>query len=61
MEEFQAWFWLIFAYAIFRPPFEIYISNYPVEFDENDVRKLFYEYGVPVINIRLKQNFENKV
>ena len=60
MEEFQAWFWLIFAYAIFRPPFEIYISNYPVEFDENDLRSLFDQNGVPVTKIRIKQN-ENSV
>ena len=55
-DEFQAWFWLIFAYAIFRLPFEIYIGNYPVEFDENDVRNLFYENGVPVTTIRLNKN-----
>ena len=55
-DEFQTWFSLIFAYAIFRPPFEIYIGNYPVEFDENDVRNLFNENGVPVTTIRLNKN-----
>ena len=58
-DEFQAWFWLIFGYAIFRPTFEIYIGNYPVEFDENDVRNLFNENGVPVTTIRLKKNGQN--
>ena len=47
---------MILTYAIFRSPFEIFIGNYPVEFDENDVRNLFNENGVPVTTIRLNKN-----
>ena len=50
---------MILTYAIFRSPFEIFIGNYPVEFDENDVRNLFNENGVPVTTIRLKKNGQN--
>ena len=56
IDEFQAWFWLIFAYAMFRSPFEIYIGNFPVEFEENDLKNLFNENGVPVTTIRIIRN-----
>merc|ERR1712008_352901 len=39
-----------------RAPFQIFIGNYPVEFDENDLMNLFQENGVPVTKIRLQQN-----
>ena len=39
-------------------PFEIYISNYPTSFCENDVRNLFLEIGVTVKTISLKRKAE---
>ena len=38
-----------------RAGHEIYIGNYPVTFDESDVRKLFDDHDVKVGKIRLKQ------
>ena len=41
---------------MFRSPFEIYIGNFPVEFEENDLKNLFNENGVPVTTIRIIRN-----
>lgn len=35
--------------------FEIYIGNFPVRFDEKDLRDLFEEHNIDIGVIRLKQ------
>ena len=35
--------------------YEIYIGNFPVDFDEKDLRELFEEHKIEVGVIRLKQ------
>ena len=38
--------------------YEIYIGNFPIHFDDKDLRDLFEEYNIEVGKIRRKQDME---
>ena len=39
-----------------RSRYEIYIGNYPVYFEERDLRDLFEEHNIEVRTVRLKKD-----